>query len=403
MNATLSRLPLESDAPPLERVAIVSVRLTDFRNYASLALETGERHVVLAGDNGAGKTNLLEALSLLSPGRGLRRATFTEMARAGGAGSFAVATELSGPTGRVKIGTGLGAASAGDEEDERGGRIVRIDGQPAKRVEELVEHIRLLWLTPASDGLFTGPASDRRRFLDRLVVALDPEHSARVASFEKAMRGRNKLLEAPRPDGGWLGAIEAQMAELGLAIAAGRVEAVGHLAGLIEATRDAASPFPHAELALAGGLEAQIASGRATLDIELTYRQALYDGRARDAAAGRTLDGPHRSDLVVRHGPKDMPADQSSTGEQKALLVGLILAQAHLIARLSGRAPVLLLDEITAHLDRHRRAGLFDALDALGGQCFMTGTDRTVFEPLGARATILEVDHGLVRRAETRA
>lgn len=390
---------IEPASLELERVAITTVRLTDFRNYAALSLDTGARHVVLAGDNGAGKTNLLEALSLLAPGRGLRRATLSEMARADGAGAFAVAAEVAGAHGTVRIGTGL-SAGGGDDDDERGGRIVRIDGAPAKRVEDLVDHVRLLWLTPASDGLFTGPASDRRRFLDRLVVALDPEHSARVASFEKAMRGRNKLLEAPRPDGAWLGAIEAQMAELGLAIAAGRVEAVAHLTSLIERTRDDGGPFPHAEVALAGGLEALIAQGQATLDAELTYRQALYDNRARDAAAGRTLEGPHRSDLIVRHGPKDMPAEQSSTGEQKALLVGLILAQAHLIARLSGRTPVLLLDEITAHLDRHRRAGLFDALDALGGQCFMTGTDRTVFEPLGARATLFEVDHGTVTRRE---
>lgn len=386
-------LPRLDDAPGCTasglpaRAAVTALRLTDFRNYAHLALDLDPRHVVLAGDNGAGKTNLLEAVSLLAPGRGLRRATLAEMARLAGSGGFAVAAVVVTPDTETRIGTGISLGA--DAEDERA-RLIRVDGVPVRRAEDLVEHIRVLWLTPAMDGLFTGPASERRRFLDRLVGTLDPEHGARVNAFEKAMRGRNRLLEDPRPDRAWLDAIEAQMAELAVAIAAGRVETVACLAGLIDETRDDASPFPHAELALAGHIEADLAGATAAA-AEDAYRRVLAATRPRDAAAGRTLDGPHRSDLAVSHGPKAMPAAQSSTGEQKALLLGLVLAHARLVGRLTGQAPVLLLDEVAAHLDQRRRAGLFDALDHLGGQCWMTGTDAAAFAALGERALVVDV------------
>lgn len=376
------------------RVALTGVRLTDFRNYAGLDLALDRRHVVLAGDNGAGKTNLMEAVSLLSPGRGFRRATQDELARSGGPGTFAVAVTLDGPEGEVRIGTGL----VGTEGGERG-RQIRIDGTTARSSEDLLEHLHVLWLTPASDGLFTGPASERRRFLDRLVLALDPHHGSRVSAFEKAMRGRNRLLEDERPDAAWLDAVEAQMAELGSAIAAARVETVSCLAGLVQATRDDAGAFPFAELALEGEIEALAAeTGPAGL-VEDRYRAMLGAGRARDRAAGRTVDGPHRADLKVQHGPKAMPAELSSTGEQKALLLGLVLAHARLVGATVGRAPVLLLDEVAAHLDARRRAALFDAVDALGGQCWMTGTDREAFTPLGARAQVFLVDGGRVTPA----
>jgi DNA replication and repair protein RecF len=390
--AATSEFPVRPSAPERpERVAVTGLKLVDFRSYATLALDLAPAHVVLVGENGAGKTNLLEAVSLLSPGRGLRRATLDEMVRVGGAGGFAVAATVSGPDGAVRIGTGVTDLA---EEGERG-RRVRIDGVPAKASEEMLDHIRVLWLTPASDGLFVGPAAERRRFLDRLVLALDPGHGQRVAAFEKTMRGRNRLMEDERPDAGWLDAIEAQMAEQGAAIAAARVETVSCLAALVAETRDA-SPFPHADLALEGEIEALAAEGLPAAEVEDRYRALLAAGRPRDRAAGRTLDGPHRADLKVVHGPKNMPADRSSTGEQKALLLGLVLAHARLVGATVGRAPVLLLDEVAAHLDARRRAALFDAIDALGGQCWMTGTDAVVFAPLGERAALFEVAGGKV-------
>lgn len=376
------------------RVAVTDLRLGDFRNYAGLRLASDGRHVVLAGENGAGKTNILEALSLLSPGRGLRRARLDEMARLGSAGAWSVFARLDGPDGEVAIGTG----SEGAGEEETRVRRVRIDGEAARSADDLLDFVRVLWLTPAMDGLFTGPGSERRRFLDRLVLAVDPGHGARVAAFEKAMRGRNRLLEEDRFDLEWLAAIEAQMAELGVAVAAARVETVACLERLIAATR-ADAPFPHAELALEGEIEALVAGGGPSAHAEDDYRARLAEGRRRDKAAGRTLAGPHRADLAVRHGPKDMPAGLSSTGEQKALLLGLVLAHARLVGETSGRAPLLLLDEVAAHLDPRRRGELFDVLEALGAQCWMTGTDASAFAALGARAEVFEVTAGQVVRA----
>ncbi len=376
------------------RVAVTDLRLGDFRNYAGLRLASDGRHVVLAGENGAGKTNILEALSLLSPGRGLRRARLDEMARLGSAGAWSVFARLDGPDGEVAIGTG----SEGAGEEETRVRRVRIDGEAARSADDLLDFVRVLWLTPAMDGLFTGPGSERRRFLDRLVLAVDPGHGARVAAFEKAMRGRNRLLEEDRFDLEWLAAIEAQMAELGVAVAAARVETVACLERLIAATR-ADAPFPHAELALEGEIEALVAGGGPSAHAEDDYRARLAEGRRRDKAAGRTLAGPHRADLAVRHGPKDMPAGLSSTGEQKALLLGLVLAHARLVGETSGRAPLLLLDEVAAHLDPRRRGELFDVVEALGAQCWMTGTDASAFAALGARSEVFEVTAGQVVRA----
>lgn len=369
------------------KVFLSRLKLTDFRNYAAVSLDMDGRHVVLTGDNGAGKTNLMEAVSFLSPGRGLRRAAYSDITRVGASAGFSIFAELEGMEGGVEIGTGA------DTTDENTARKLRINGTTAKTADELTDHLRVLWLTPSMDGLFTGGSSDRRRFLDRLVLSLDPAHGRRASDFERAMRSRNKLLDEGRFDPSWLSGIEQQMASLGIAMALARQEMLGLLTRLIEETRET-SPFPSAALALSGFMDGQFA--RPAVDLEDDYAAMLADSRYRDAAAGRTLDGPHRADLLVRHREKQMEAERCSTGEQKALLVGLILAHAKLVANLTGHAPVLLLDEIAAHLDEGRRAALFDLIDSLGGQAFMTGTDRSMFSALGERAQFLTVSDGHV-------
>ncbi|RUU51618.1 DNA replication/repair protein RecF, partial [Mesorhizobium sp. M2C.T.Ca.TU.002.02.1.1] len=241
---------------------------------------------------------------------------------------------------------------------------------------------------------FPGPAGDRRRFLDRLVLAIDPGHGQRALDYEKAMRGRNRLLTEGSRDGAWFEAIETQMAETGVAIAAARAELVRLLAAMIDRL-PGSGPFPQADISLAGDLESEVAVAPA-VDVEERFRRALANGRERDRAAGRTLDGPHRSDLLVRHRPKSMPAELCSTGEQKALLVGIVLSHARLTGEMSGLTPILLLDEIAAHLDAGRRAALFSILEELNCQAFMTGTDAALFSSLAGRAQFLTVDHGSV-------
>ncbi|AZV18031.1 MULTISPECIES: DNA replication/repair protein RecF [Mesorhizobium] len=369
---------------------ISKLTLTNFRNYAALTIDLAPGAVVFSGDNGAGKTNLLEAISLLTPGRGLRRAPYVDVAREGGDGGFALHARLDGPDGQVEIGTGI---SGGDTAGE-GGRRVRINGASARSAEDMLEWLRVVWLTPAMDALFTGPAADRRRFLDRLVLAIDPGHGQRAIDYEKAMRGRNRLLTENSRDDRWFDAIETQMAETGVAIAAARAEMVRLLATMIDRLPDT-GPFPRADIGLSGDLEAEIAAAPA-VDVEERFRRTLAGGRERDRAAGRTLDGPHRSDLVVRHRPKAMPAELCSTGEQKALLVGIVLSHARLTGEMSGMTPILLLDEIAAHLDSRRRAALFSILEELNCQAFMTGTDAALFSSLQGRAQFLTVDHGTV-------
>ncbi|MDI6838823.1 MAG: DNA replication/repair protein RecF [Rhizobiaceae bacterium] len=367
------------------RVFLRELKLTDFRNYTRVSLSLDSRHVVLTGENGAGKTNLMEAVSFLSPGRGLRRAALADVARVGAAGGFAVFADLEGMAGDVEIGTGT------DGGDDALGRRLRINGTVAKTVDELTDHLRVLWLTPAMDGLFTGPSADRRRFLDRLVLSLDPAHGRRASDFERAMRGRNRLLAEGRFDPAWLGGVERQMASLGVAMALARQEMLGLLMALVDA-QVLSSAFPSASLELSGFMDGDLVAP--AIDLEDRYAEMLEEGRYRDAAAGRTLEGPHRSDLLVRHREKDMEAERCSTGEQKALLVGLVLAHALLVANMTGHAPVLLLDEIAAHLDEGRRAALFDRIDALGGQAFMTGTDKSMFSALGDRARFVTVSDG---------
>ena len=365
----------------LGAMSVARLSLTDFRSYADAVVSPGAGFVILTGENGAGKTNMLEAVSLLAPGRGLRGAPLAEMARRGGPGGFAVAARLadpgSAPGAGIEIGTGI---DAGRPERRR----VVINGAPAA-ANSLSEWLSILWLTPAMDRLFTDSASGRRRFLDRLVLALHPGHAAHASRYEAAMRARNKLLAEPPPhDEAWLGALEARMAEHGVALAHARELTVAALAERLEAAPE--GPFARAGLSLEGGAEPDLAA-------------SLAAGRARDAAAGRALAGPHRTDLAVVHAGKSQPASLSSTGEQKALLIGLILAHAALVADRTGSRPILLLDEIAAHLDPSRRAALFERLGGEAGQVWMTGTERNLFAGIGAEATWLEVADGVVKPA----
>ncbi len=348
-------------------MAVTRLRLTDFRSYPLATIEAGAGLVVLTGENGAGKTNLLEAVSLLAPGRGLRQTTLSDMARAEGPGGFAVAASIALPAGAVEIGTGTLATAP-----ER--RQVRINGATAA-ANTLGDWLAILWLTPAMDRLFAEGASGRRRFLDRLVLALEPGHGIHAARYEAAMRARNKLLAEPDgADPAWLAALEAGMAEHGAAVAGARGRTVGALGARLAG--QPAGPFARAGLALEGW---QPTEGNA----EAALAAALRAGRGRDAAAGRTLVGPHRSDLSVTHLDKGQPASRCSTGEQKALLLGIVLAHADLVAEASARRPLLLLDEVAAHLDPLRRAALFDRLHAAGGQVWMTGTEPALFAGIG--------------------
>jgi len=384
------------------------LQLTNFRSYRAAGLAIERDLVVLVGPNGAGKTNLIEAISFLAPGRGLRRATLDEVGFNDSAGdggtddtvswnvSWAVAAEVEGALGLVTIGTGIEAPAT----DEPLTRRCRVDREPVGSAAAFADHLRVVWLVPAMDGLFAGPASERRRFLDRLVLAVDAEHGSRVNALERSLRSRNRLLEQSNPDPHWLDAVEHETAELAVAVAAGRAETVRRLAARL--ARDAAAPdrvFPFAQIALDGWIENALGATPAS-DVEDRYRAALKAARPRDAAAGRTLDGAHLTDLMVRHGPKGIAAENASTGEQKALLIGLVLAHAGLVAEMSGYAPVLLLDEIIAHLDPARRAALYDALAKLGAQVWMTGADPAAFTDIEARAQVFEVRPGQVRPQE---
>jgi DNA replication and repair protein RecF len=372
--------------------------LTNFRSYRAAQIEVAAGPIVLVGPNGAGKTNLIEAISFLAPGRGLRRATLDEVAFQEGDGSWAVSADVDGALGLATLGTGIEAPAT---EETAVTRKCRIDREPAVSVAALSDHVRVIWLVPAMDGLFSGPASERRRFLDRLALAVDAEHSGRVAALERSLRSRNRLLEEPRPDPHWLDAVEHETAEVAVAVAAQRAETVARLRQALKARDDPASVFPSGEIALKGWIE-DLVRQRPAIEVEDRYRAVLRDNRARDAAAGRTLEGPHLTDLAVTHVRKGIPAADASTGEQKALLIGLILAHAQLLTEMSGFAPVLLLDEVVAHLDPARRTALYAELAALGAQVWMTGADPAAFAEIESRAQVFEVWPGRIARRRAR-
>ena len=379
---------------------ISRLRLTGFRSYSKLTLDVNSANIVLTGANGAGKTNILEAISLLSPGRGLRGAPFDSLTKidvnspdamslsAVQRDSWAVASQIQTPEGQVDIGTGLSPGKSS--------RRVRINGANAGGIEEMAAYIRLLWLTPAMDGLFTGAAGDRRRFLDRLVMTLIPDHALSVSGYEKSMRQRNKLLEE-NADPAWIKAVETQMADFAAAMHFARSDSLDHLQHL--AQQDVAKAFPASGLALdpvfpPSSNQAEPEQFTSSSALEYALLEYWQKTRHIDKAAKRTLVGPHRVDLRVVHLQKSMPAKLCSTGEQKALLIGLILAHARLVKNMTALTPILLLDEVAAHLDPDRRIALFDALDALNTQVWMTGTDPMLFQALGKKAQHVSIGEG---------
>ena len=353
--------------------AVARLSLTDFRNHRDALIESECGFVLMSGPNGAGKTNILEAVSLLTPGRGLRQVPISEIARSGGPGSFAVAARLADET---EIGSGT-TTTAPDR------RQVRINSAPAS-VNSLGERLSVLWLTPAMDRLFTESAGGRRRFLDRLTLALEPGHAHHAARYEAAMRARNKLLGEDGPgDPDWLSALEAQMTEHGVELGAARARTVEALTGKFASLPD--DDFPRASLALDGW------SGS-------DFGTLLHSNRSRDSAAGRTTEGPHRQDLAVTHVAKNQPATRGSTGEQKALLLSLVLAHAELVAERRGAPPILLLDEVAAHLDPDRRAALFARLQDRG-QVWMTATEAALFDGISGTTTRFHVESGTISAA----
>lgn len=376
------------------RARVRRLQLTNFRSYRRAELSAGDGPIVLLGPNGAGKTNLLEAISFLTPGRGLRRATLEDVANTEGDGSWAVAAKIDGALGSVQLGTGVDPPA----NDDAPVRRHRVDRESVPSATAFADHLRVVWLVPEMDSLFLGPASERRRFLDRLVLAIDATHGSRVNALERALRSRNRLLEEPSPDPRWLDAIEHEVAELGIAVAAARAETVRRLMDEIGSTRETSSAFPSASLALEGWMETELALS-AAIEIEDRYRASLREARARDRAAGRTLDGPHLSDLAVLHAGKGIPAERASTGERKALLVGVVLSHARLVASMHGASPVVLLDDVAAFLDEERRGALFEALMRLGAQVWMTGVDESSFSALRGSGERLQVSPGRVESA----
>jgi DNA replication and repair protein RecF len=381
----------DPNAPSQDRPAVTRLKLTGFRNYARLDLTLDARPVALFGPNGAGKTNLVEAVSFLGPGRGVRAAGSEAVRRRTQAGPdpvwgvFAEAMTVEGPV----------SLATGSDPSDPARRKTKLDGAAATQ-SALARLFPMLWLTPREDRLWAGSRSDRMRFFDRLVLAGAPDHGAEATAYEKAQRERQRLLdreyEGGRPDPAWLDALEANMAAAGTAIAAARLDALARLQAEIDARPDTA--FPKADLALEGAVEAQLASGASAAEAETGFAEALRKARPRDGAAGRALTGPHRTELSARHREKDQPAADCSTGEQKALVLGLALAQGAAIARARGAAPVLILDEACAHLDAARREGLAQALIDLNAQAWLTGVEAGLFDVFGPSVQRLTVEDG---------
>lgn len=346
--------------------------LQNVRCYAAARMnDVHSGLVILFGPNGAGKTNILEAVSLLTPGRGLRSAGNDEIQKRDGSAAWAVSAEIETGGALAQIGTGLDGAT--------GKRAVRINGVPAKNQTALSDYISSIWLTPQMDRLFLDNASGRRRFFDKLVFTFDPSHAGRVTRYENAMAQRSKLLRENMGDPSWLKSLESQMAETGVAIAAARLDFVARLQKACDSAHAREETFfPKARLHLSGTVE-ELLSKMPAVEVEELFAYQLEQSRSRDAETGGAATGPHKGDLQVQYAAKKMPADQCSTGEQKALLIGIVLAHARLIAAERGAPPVLLLDEVAAHLDENRRAALFELLIELGGQVWMTGTDESLF------------------------
>jgi DNA replication and repair protein RecF len=371
------------------RAVLRRLALTDFRSYAETALVLDGGPVWLWGPNGAGKTNLLEAVSFLAAGRGLRSAAVAEVGRrlpgeARGR-AWSVAVRLEGDDGETGVGTGVESATALR-------RVVRVEGAPAPPAR-LSEFVRLVWLTPQQDRLFLEGPSERRRFFDRLTFAAEPAHAGHAAAYDKALRERMRLLTEGPADAAWLNALEGRLAETGALIAAARGRTLLALQAEIDTRAD--RPFPQADLSLTGAFEQAAVEGADLDALAVAIAEAARRSRDRDAAAGRALSGPHRTDLRVRHRAKDRDAGECSTGEQKALILNLVLAQAQRLARdPAAPNPIVLLDEVAAHLDAVRRAALFDEIMALGLQAFLTGTDETLFAGLQGRAQGVRVDAG---------
>ncbi|MHA1599995.1 MAG: DNA replication/repair protein RecF [Alphaproteobacteria bacterium] len=413
LQTTSAAGPETAPAAALERRAWLSrLSLSEFRCYAHVDIETDGRPVVLTGPNGAGKTNLLEAISFLVPGRGLRRARLSEVDRHGpgknsrlaspgvsdvaSKGAWAVAATVMAPGGPRELGTGREPVADGaSPEAGRERRLVKIDGALARSQQKLGEIVSMTWLTPQMDGLFRDSASGRRRFLDRLVYGFDIAHAGRVAAYEQSLRERARLLKTGAAEAAWLDALEDSMARHGIAIAAARRDLVNRLA---QACTVRVGAFPVADLVLTGEVDRWL-DDMAALRAEESLREALAGSRRRDAEAGGAVTGPHRSDLAVRHVDRNMAAADCSTGEQKALLISVVLAHARLIALHRGAAPLLLLDEVAAHLDETRRDALYDEILALGAQAWLTGTDAAPFAALGDAAQFLSVRDAAITAA----
>jgi len=403
-------------------LSVSALSLTHFRNYISARIEVSPAPIVLTGRNGVGKTNILEAISLLTPGRGIRRAKLSELNRSSpspfqGEGrdegsirgatnphpsplpereresSWTIAASITGMQGEVKIGTGRDPESADDNDK----RIVKIDGKIARSQAELARHFAIIWLTPQMEQLFQDSNSAGRKFLDRLVYSFDPEHASRVNEYEFAMRERNRLLQNDRADGVWLDALEQTMAETAAAIAQARIHTVQHIN---HAIGQSTLSFPKAQLSVAGTVEDLLNLGTPAVTVEEDFKRILKNGRPQDGAAGRTLAGIHRSEMRVIHVIKQMPAELCSTGEQKALLLSIVLAQARAGAQWHGVIPVLLLDEVVAHLDATRRLELFEEICQIGAQTWMTGTDPLLFEGMEGKGQFFGVENGVVIPAQ---
>jgi DNA replication and repair protein RecF len=385
-----------TDALPNRKAFVLyidRIMINNFRSYKSLNLNVGAQSVVLTGANGVGKTNLLEAISYLSSGSGLRGAKLSDINKIGASNSWTVASRLITPDGERNLGSGLIPRSDLATEFSTDRRTVRLDGETLSSPAAFNDILQITWLTPQMDRLFVDGPSGRRRFLDRLVAAYHPTHTREVNAYEKVMRDRNRLLLDRNSDAVWIETLEKRMAEHGVAVAAARLDAIDKLGCAIAESN---SLFPKAFLSLEGNLENGLLC-RPAVEIEAEFCEQLFKARKYDSISGRASVGPHRTDLNVTHGPKNMPAEFCSTGEQKALLIGITLASARLSSNNFGAPPILLLDEIAAHLDIERRGTLFDELNDIGSQVWSTGTDKSLFDQMRNRTIFFHIENGEIR------